>query len=84
MVLASNMGDIARDNSISVRNIMLAPNDKGIIKAMEDSIKTRRKIYDEDSKTLHELTPIVDIEAHNLLDKTRYFTWTLPDQITTK
>ncbi len=70
LLLASKMGNIARDNSISMRNIMLAPNDKGSIKEMEDSIKTRRKIYDENSKTLHELTPIDDIKAHNLLDKT--------------
>ncbi len=70
LVLASKMGDIARNNSISMRNIMLSPNDIGSIKAMEDSIKTRRKIYDEKNKTLHELTPIDDIKAHNLLDRT--------------
>jgi len=60
IINSSKMGDIARDNAISMRNIILAGNDIGKIKEQRDSIDTRRKIYDEANRLIHRITPSED------------------------
>jgi methyl-accepting chemotaxis protein len=65
-----NMGDCSRENSISIRDIMIAHNEIGILKANRDSIEVRRKIYDENNKIIHELTPVDDTTAHRLMNET--------------
>jgi methyl-accepting chemotaxis protein len=66
--LATEMASIARDNSISIRNIILARNDIGTISAMQDTIDGRWERYDKDNKTLHELTPVDDVEGLALMN----------------
>ncbi len=69
--LVTDMANIARDNSISLRNIIIAFKDIGTINAMQDSINRRRMRYDEDNKTLHVLIPNTDtagIAAMNEID----------------
>ena len=51
------MANIARDNSISLRNIIIAFKDIGTINSMQDSINRGRLRYDEDNKALHVLIP---------------------------
>jgi len=43
----------------SLRDILLVQNDIQKIKEIIDSISARRKIYDEDNKKVHELTPLL-------------------------
>lgn len=46
--LVTEMAYITRDNSVSIRNMIIARNDTGAIKEMQDSINRRRLLYDED------------------------------------
>ena len=70
---SSIMGDVARDNSISIRNLMLAHDNKNVVLTQRDSIDARRKIYDECNKINQALTPIEDTTATRLLKKVDIF-----------
>jgi methyl-accepting chemotaxis protein len=63
IILASKMGDFARDNSISMRNIMLNKNDPGVIKRQRDSILARRIDYDRVTSNIMKITPAEDSAA---------------------
>ncbi len=68
ILLAAKMSAIARDNSISIRDIMISGKDMRKINAMKDSIVARRKVYDESNKSFHLMTPADDMEAQTLMD----------------
>ena len=68
ILLAAKMSAIARDNSISIRDIMISGKDMRKINAMKDSIVARRKVYDENNKLFHLMTPADDLEAQTLMD----------------
>lgn len=67
--LANDLSDHARENAITLRNILLANNDIEEIKKMKDRIIVDRQIYDKDFKRLCELTNPDDTLANGLLAK---------------
>ena len=70
---SSIMGDIARDNSIYIRNLMLAHDIKNVVLMQKDSIDAKRKIYDKCTKINHELTPVEDTAAIRMLKRIDIF-----------
>lgn len=60
IILASKMGDFARDNSISMHKIMLNINNPGVLKKERDSISARRITYDRVASNILKITPAED------------------------